>query len=149
MALFESPFLLGFEQFERTLNRISKTTGDGYPPYNIEQVAENGIRITIAVAGFAWDDLDLTVEDNQLVVRGKNSAEAPDRVFLHRGIAARQFQRSFVLADGIEVVSAALDNGLLSISLERPIVDPVVRTIDIQTSDAEPAAIETRTASGR
>jgi HSP20 family molecular chaperone IbpA len=149
MALFESPFLLGFEQFERTLNRISKTTGDGYPPYNIEQVAENGIRITIAVAGFAWDDLDLTVEDNQLVVRGKNSAEAPDRVFLHRGIAARQFQRSFVLADGIEVVSAALDNGLLSISLERPIVDPVVRTIDIQTSDAEPATIETRTASGR
>jgi len=149
MALFESPFLLGFEQFERTLNRISKTTGDGYPPYNIEQVAENGIRITIAVAGFARDDLDLTVEDNQLVVRGKNSAEAPDRVFLHRGIAARQFQRSFVLADGIEVVSAALDNGLLSISLERPIVDPVVRTIDIQTSDAEPATIETRTASGR
>jgi len=149
MALFESPFLLGFEQFERTLNRISKTTGDGYPPYNIEQVAENGIRITIAVAGFAWDDLDLTVEDNQLVVRGKNSAEAPDRVFLHRGIAARQFQRSFVLADGIEVVSAALGNGLLSISLERPIVDRVVRTIDIQTSDAEPATIETRTASGR
>ena len=149
MALFESPFLLGFEQFERTLNRISKTTGDGYPPYNIEQVAENGIRITIAVAGFARDDLDLTVEDNQLVVRGKNSADAPDRVFLHRGIAARQFQRSFVLADGIEVVSAALDNGLLSISLERPIVDPVVRTIDIQTSDAEPATIETRTASGR
>ena len=149
MALFESPFLLGFEQFERTLNRISKTTGDGYPPYNIEQVAENGIRITIAVAGFAWDDLDLTVEDNQLVVRGKNSAEAPDRVFLHRGIAARQFQRSFVLADGIEVVSNALENGLLSISLERPIVDRVVRTIDIQTSDAETAAIETRTASGR
>jgi HSP20 family molecular chaperone IbpA len=150
MALFESPFLLGFEQFERTLNRISKTTGDGYPPYNVEQVAENGIRITIAVAGFARDDLDLTVEDNQLVVRGKNSADAPDRVFLHRGIAARQFQRSFVLADGIEVVGAALDNGLLGISLERPIVAPVVRTIDIQTSDAaEPATIETRTASGR
>ncbi|MBT3397005.1 MAG: Hsp20 family protein, partial [Alphaproteobacteria bacterium] len=121
MTLFESPFLLGFEQFERTLNRISKTTGDGYPPYNIEQVAENGIKITIAVAGFARDDLDLTVEDNQLVVRGKNSADAPDRIFLHRGIAARQFQRSFVLADGIEVVGAALDNGLLSISLERPV----------------------------
>ena len=150
MALFESPFLLGFEQFERTLNRISKTTGDGYPPYNIEQVAENGIKITIAVAGFARDDLDLTIEDNQLVVRGKNSTEAADRVFLHRGIAARQFQRSFVLADGIEVVGAALDNGLLSISLERAIVDPVVRTIDIETTDAgEPAAIETRTAQGR
>ena len=150
MALFESPFLLGFEQFERTLNRISKTTGDGYPPYNIEQVAEQGIKITIAVAGFGRDDLDLTVEDNQLVVRGKNSAEAADRVFLHRGIAARQFQRSFVLADGIEVIGAALDNGLLSISLERPIVEPVVRTIDIQTTDAgEPAAIETRTAHGR
>ena len=150
MTLFESPFLLGFEQFERTLNRISKTTGDGYPPYNIEQVAENGIKITIAVAGFPRDNLDLTVEDNQLVVGGKNSADAPDRIFLHRGIAARQFQRSFVLADGIEVVSAALDNGLLSISLERPVAEPVVRTIDIQTTEAgEPATIETRTASGR
>jgi len=150
MALFESPFLLGFEQFERTLNRISKNTGDGYPPYNIEQVAENGIKITIAVAGFARDNLDLTVEDNQLVVRGKNSAGATDRVFLHRGIAARQFQRSFVLAEGIEVIGAALDNGLLSISLERPVVEPVVRTIDIQTTDAgEPAAIETHTARGR
>ena len=149
MTLFESPFLLGFEHFERTLNRISKSTGDGYPPYNIEQTAENGIRITIAVAGFGRDDLDLTVEDNQLVVRGKHSAEGKDRVYLHRGIAARQFQRSFVLADGIEVVGAALDNGLLSIELERPRADSVVRTIDIKTSGSgEPATIETGQASG-
>ena len=107
MTLFESPFLLGFEQFERTLNRIAKSAGDGYPPYNIEQVGENGIRITIAVAGFTKDDLDVAVEENQLVIRGKHRGENDDRVFLHRGIAARQFQRAFVLADGIEVVGAA------------------------------------------
>ena len=143
MALFESPFLLGFEQFERTLNRISKTTGDGYPPYNIEQVAENGIRITIAVAGFAWDDLDLTVEDNQLVVRGKNSADAPDRVFLHRGIAARQFQRSFVLAEGIDIIGAKLDNGLLHIELERIVPELEILTIKIESGKTNPAKTKT------
>lgn len=150
MTLFESPFLLGFEHFERTLNRVTKSAGDGYPPYNIEQSGENGIRITIAVAGFARDDLDLTVEENQLVVRGKHAADDKDRIFLHRGIAARQFQRSFVLADGIEVVGANLDNGLLRIDLARPQAEAIVRTIEIQSSGtAEPATIETRSASGR
>ena len=122
MTLFESPFLLGFEQFERTLNRIAKSAGDGYPPYNIEQIGENGIRITVAVAGFTKDDLDVALEDNQLVIRGKHRVDADEdrnRVFLHRGIAARQFQRAFVLADGIEVRGASLDNGLLSIDLAR------------------------------
>ncbi|MSP20620.1 MAG: Hsp20 family protein [Alphaproteobacteria bacterium] len=134
MTLFESPFLLGFEQFERTLNRIAKSAGDGYPPYNIEQVGDNGIRITIAVAGFTKDDLDVAVEENQLVIRGKHRGEHDDqnRVFLHRGIAARQFQRAFVLADGIEVVGAGLDNGLLSIDLERPTAEQVSRKIEIK-----------------
>lgn len=133
MTLFESPFLLGFEQFERTLNRIAKSAGDGYPPYNIEQVGENGLRITVAVAGFTKDDLDVAVEENQLVIRGKHRGEHDDqRVFLHRGIAARQFQRAFVLADGIEVVGAALDNGLLSVDLERPTAEQVSRKIEIR-----------------
>ncbi len=134
MTLFESPFLLGFEQFERTLNRIAKSAGDGYPPYNIEQLGDNGIRITIAVAGFTKDDLDVAVEENQLVIRGKHRGEHDDqnRVFLHRGIAARQFQRAFVLADGIEVVGAGLDNGLLSIDLERPTAEQVSRKIEIK-----------------
>ena len=155
MSVFNSPLLLGFEHFERILDRASKASAEGYPPYNIEQFGENALRITLAVAGFSMGDLNVSVEDNQLFIRGRLEDAVGDgdgdenRVCLHRGIASRQFQRSFVLADGIEVVSAALDNGLLSISLERPIVDPVVRTIDIQTSDAEPATIETRTASGR
>ena len=155
MSVFNSPLLLGFEHFERILDRASKASAESYPPYNIEQFGENALRITLAVAGFSMGDLNVSVEDNQLFIRGRLEDAVGDgdgdenRVCLHRGIASRQFQRSFVLADGIEVVSAALDNGLLSISLERPIVDPVVRTIDIQTSDAEPATIETRTASGR
>jgi len=135
MTLFESPFLLGFEQFERTLNRIAKSAGDGYPPYNIEQLGENGIRITIAVAGFTKDDLDVALEDNQLVIRGKHRIDGDEdrnRVFLHRGIAARQFQRAFVLADGIEVRGAALDNGLLSIDLERPDAAAISRKIEIK-----------------
>ncbi len=141
MTLFESPFLLGFEQFERTLNRIAKSAGDGYPPYNIEQVGDDGIRITIAVAGFTKDDLDVALEENQLVIRGKRRGEQDeqDRVFLHRGIAARQFQRAFVLADGIEVVGAALDSGLLSIDLRRPSPETVSRKIEIKA----PAKTET------
>ena len=133
MTLFESPFLLGFEQFERTLNRIAKSAGDGYPPYNIEQVGDDGIRITIAVAGFTKDDLDVALEENQLVIRGKRRGEQDeqDRVFLHRGIAARQFQRAFVLADGMEVTGARLDNGLLELHLERPEPRRVVRRIQI------------------
>ncbi len=134
MTLFESPFLLGFEQFERSLNRIAKSAGDGYPPYNIEQIGDSGLRITIAVAGFNRDDLEVTVEENQLVIRGRHQSEGDvkDRVFIHRGIAARQFQRAFVLADGIQVAGASLDNGLLNIDLERPEAEPVSRRIDIK-----------------
>ncbi|MCB9948284.1 MAG: Hsp20 family protein [Rhodospirillaceae bacterium] len=130
LSLFNSPLLLGFEQFERTLDRVAKASTDGYPPYNIEQLGEDGIRIVLAVAGFSANDLQVQVEDSQLVVRGKQ-AEDQDRVYLHRGIASRQFQRAFVLADGIEVVSAQLDNGLLSVELRRPPPSARVRTIEI------------------
>ena len=119
LSLFNSPFLLGFDQLERALDRVSKASADGYPPYNIEQVDENSIRITLAVAGFSRDELSVTVEDTQLFVRGRQ-VDDTDRVYLHRGIAARQFQRSFVLADGIEIVGAEVDNGLLHIDLARP-----------------------------
>ena len=132
VSLFNSPLLLGFEQFEQALDRISKTASDGYPPYNVEQVDERRLRITLAVAGFAADDLEVQIQDSQLVVRGKQRDDA-DKVYLHRGIAARQFQRSFVLAEGIEVAGAALDNGLLHIELARPVSEPDVRTIQIDT----------------
>src|ERR1700757_2005914 len=131
LSLFNSPLLLGFDHFERVLDRVSKASSDGYPPYNIEQLGENALRITLAVAGFAINDLTITIEDNQLVVRGKQSDDA-ERVYLHRGIAGRQFQRSFVLAEGIEVRGAQLDNGLLHIDLDRPEVESRVRTIEIQ-----------------
>jgi len=137
ISLLNSPFLLGFEQVERTLDRITKTSGEGYPPYNIEQIGEDGLRITLAVAGFSRDDLTIQLEDNQLVIRGKQQDD-PSRIYLHRGIAARQFQRSFVLVDGIEVVGADLDNGLLHIDLKRPIPESRVRTIEIKgTSKAK------------
>lgn len=116
---FNSPFLLGFDQLERVLDRVAKSGNDAYPPYNIEQVDEDRLRITLAVAGFGEDELAVTIEDNQLVIRGKQAEDA-ERTFLHRGIAARQFQRAFVLADGIEVLQAQLENGLLSIELQRP-----------------------------
>jgi HSP20 family molecular chaperone IbpA len=128
---FNSPLLLGFDHFERVLDRISKTSAEGYPPYNIEQVGDSGLRITLAVAGFSMDDLSVSLEDNQLVVRGRQSEDESGRVFLHRGIAARQFQRSFVLAEGIEVSGAALDNGLLHVDLVRPNPEPRVRSIPI------------------
>lgn len=131
MTSFNSPYLLGFDQIERMVERVAKATSDGYPPYNIEQRGENELRITLAVAGFSMDDLTVQVEGNQLLIRGKQSDD-PDRIFLHRGIAARQFQRSFVLADGIEVTSASLDNGLLHIELERPQPEDSVRTIEIE-----------------
>jgi HSP20 family molecular chaperone IbpA len=137
LSLFNHPLLLGFEQFERTLDRISKA-GEGYPPYNIEQRGERGFRITLAVAGFAREDLSVQLEDNQLVIRGKQGEEG-ERVFLHRGIAARQFQRSFVLADGIEVSGASLDNGLLNIDLVRPLSETKVRKIEITAGGAGPA----------
>jgi len=132
VALFNSPLLLGFEHFERALDRVNKISSDGYPPYNIEQLGENALRITLAVAGFLMIDLNITVEDNQLVVRGKQTDDA-QRVYLHRGIAARQFQRSFVLAEGIEVSGALLDNGLLHIDLVRPEVESRVRIVEIQS----------------
>jgi HSP20 family molecular chaperone IbpA len=115
LSLFNSPLMLGFDHFERTLERIAKN-GDGYPPYNIERIGENGLRITLAVAGFSADDLAIVLVENQLVVRGRQQDD-PERIYLHRGIAARQFQRTFVLAEGIEVKSADLENGLLSVDL--------------------------------
>jgi HSP20 family molecular chaperone IbpA len=129
---FNSPFLLGFEHLERLLERTAKTAGDGYPPYNIEDSGDDRLRITLAVAGFASDELAVTVEDKQLVIRGKQT-ESGDRTFLHRGIAARQFQRAFVLAEGIEVTGAELENGLLSIELSRPRAEALTRTIEIRT----------------
>jgi HSP20 family molecular chaperone IbpA len=141
MTLFNSPLLLGFDHFERALDRVSKVSSDGYPPYNIEQIGDNALRITLAVAGFAMSDLSLTVEDNQLVVRGKQTDDET-RVYLHRGIAARQFQRSFVLAEGIEVRGAWLDSGLLHIDLTRPRPETRVRTIPISDSAAEPDNVE-------
>jgi HSP20 family molecular chaperone IbpA len=137
LSLFNSPLLLGFEHFERALDRVNKAAGDGYPPYNIEQLGENELRITLAVAGFTMADLTITIEDNQLVIRGKQTDDG-QRIYLHRGIAARQFQRSFVLAEGIEVRGAWLDNGLLHVDLVRPNVEPRVRTIPIR--DGETAA---------
>ena len=133
VSLFSSPLLLGFDHFERALDRVSKTAADGYPPYNIEQTGEDALRITLAVAGFTMADLSITIEDNQLVVRGRQ-AEETDRVYLHRGIAARQFQRSFILADGIEVKGAWLDNGLLHVDLVRPESESRVRTIEIAST---------------
>ena len=119
LSLFNSPLLLGFDQFERTIERISKASAEGYPPYNIERLGDDQLRITLAVAGFGIEDLEILLEDNQLTVHGKQT-DAPDRVYLHRGIAARQFQRSFVIAEGIEVAGASLDKGLLHVDLNRP-----------------------------
>ena len=135
LSIFNSPLLLGFDHFERALDRVSKVAADGYPPYNVEQTGDNTLRITLAVAGFAMDDLGIRVEDNQLVVRGKQTDDK--KLYLHRGIAARQFQRSFVLAEGIEVAGAWLDNGLLHIDLVRPSLESRVRTVEIkQAGDA-------------
>jgi len=125
------PYLLGFEQLERLVERTAKGGSDGYPPYNIESVAENAYRITLAVAGFREDDMAITVEDRQLVIRGRQGDDDQDRVFLHRGIAGRAFQRSFVLADGVEVAGANMEHGLLHIDLKRAVPDTVVQTIRI------------------
>ncbi len=130
LSLFDSPMFLGFDHFEETFNRLRKSASDGYPPYNIEQTHENGLRITLAVAGFTMDDLEVEVEKNQLIIRGRQQEEE-DRVYLHRGIAARQFQRSFVLADGIEVHGASVDNGLLHIEMERKEPESTARKIEI------------------
>ncbi len=130
-AHFSSPFLLGFEHLEGLLERTAKAASDGYPPYNIEQAGPDMLRITLAVAGFSRDMLDVFTDENQLVIRGRQT-ETPDSTYLHRGIAARQFQRAFVLADGIEVTGAELKNGLLSIELARPRPESVTRKIEIR-----------------
>ena len=132
LSVFNSPLLLGFDHFEQLLDRVAKSANDGYPPYNIERVAADGLRITLAVAGFTQQDLEILNEDNQLIVRGRQH-EDEKRVYVHRGIAARQFQRSFVLAEGIEIAGASLDNGLLHIDLVRPRPETVSRGINITT----------------
>ena len=139
LSLFNSPLLLGFDHFERTLDRVSKSSADGYPPYNIEQIGPDQLRITVAVAGFTSQDLSVQTENNQLVIRGRQTEDDKDRVYLHRGIAARQFQRSFVLADGIEVTGASTDNGLLHIDLKRPMPETRVKTVEIKTAAETPS----------
>ena len=136
LSLFNSPFLLGFDDLERALDRVSKSSSDGYPPYNIERIGENDMRISLAVAGFSKDQLSVSIEDTQLVIRGRQIDE-PDREFLHRGIATRQFQRSFVLAEGIEITGAELDNGLLHVNVKRPVVETQTRTIEIRTAASQ------------
>jgi len=138
MTAFSSPLLLGFDTMEKTLERVAKSA-DGYPPYNIERIrsSDGGVeklRITLAVAGFSDSELDVTTEENQLIIRGRQ-AEETEREFLHRGIAARQFQRTFVLADGMRVIGAELRNGLLSIDLDRPQPERLVRKINISLKD--------------
>jgi len=140
LSLFNSPLLLGFDHFERTLDRVSKASADGYPPYNIEQIGCDRLRITVAVAGFNGNDLSVQVEENQLVIRGRQGEEEKDRVYLHRGIAARQFQRSFVLADGIEVTGASADNGLLHVDLKRIVPETRVKTIKIEPAAKPPSS---------
>jgi HSP20 family molecular chaperone IbpA len=136
VSLFSSPLLLGFEQVERLLDRATKTAGDGYPPYNIVRYpAENGgadhLGITLAVAGFGTESLEVTVEDNQLLITGRQTADTGGE-YLHRGIAARQFARSFVLADGMEVVNAELKDGLLTVKVRRIEPERLVRRIEIK-----------------
>ena len=135
LSLFDSPLFLGFDQFERTLDRIKKTANEGYPPYNIEQIGPDGLRITLAVAGFTMADLDVEIEHNQLTIRGKQ-ADEDGKVYLHRGIAARQFQRTFVLADGIQIHGATLDNGLLHIDMQRIEPESAARKIEISSTSS-------------
>lgn len=132
LTLGTHPFLLGFEQLERLVERTAKASGDGYPPFNIEQTSERSYRITLAVAGFREEDLSITVEDRQLVIRGRSRDDGAERVFLHRGIAARQFQRTFVLADNVEVGEAVMENGLLHVDLTQAPPETVVQTIRIR-----------------
>ena len=131
LSFASHPFLLGFEELDRLVERTAKSGNEGYPPYNIEQIGEAAYRITLAVAGFAEEDLEITVEDSQLVIRGRQQDDSAGRVFLHRGIAARQFQRSFVLADGVEVGAARLEQGLLHVDLTREVPETVVQRIEI------------------
>ncbi len=134
LTLTSHPFLLGFDQLERLVERTAKSGNEGYPPFNIEQVSENNYRITLAVAGFGEDDLSITIEDRQLVVRGRQTDDTEGRVYLHRGIAGRQFQKSFVLADGVDVGEARMNNGLLHIDLERAVPETIIQKIKIKTT---------------
>ena len=132
MSVFNSPFLLGFEQFERSIDRISKLSSDSYPPYNIEQLSSNLLRITIAVAGFEKKDLEISLEGNQLQIKGFRPEDDSDKIFIHRGIATRQFQRNFILAEGIEVDEASMENGLLFVDLSQPINNEESKKIEIK-----------------
>ncbi len=139
VTALSSPFLLGFDDIERALDKVTKSSADGYPPYNIERIAAAAgqpekLRITLAVAGFARDQIEVTIEESQLMIRGRQQDDKT-REFLHRGIAARQFQRSFLLAEGMQVLGADLAQGLLSIDLVRPQPERIVRTIEISTRD--------------
>jgi HSP20 family molecular chaperone IbpA len=134
LTLGTQPFLLGFEQLERLVERAAKSGTDGYPPYNIEQTSDRSYRITLAVAGFTEADLSITVEDRQLTIRGRQSDDGEGRVFLHRGIASRQFQRTFVLAEGVDVGEAVMENGLLHVDLTRHVPETVVQTVPIKRS---------------
>ncbi|NVK20669.1 MAG: Hsp20 family protein [Methylocystaceae bacterium] len=145
LSVFNSPLLLGFDHFEQVLDRVSKSSAEGYPPYNIEQTASNSLRISLAVAGFSMEDLSVTIEDNQLMVRGRNTQDDSDRIFIHRGIAARQFQRSFVLAEGVEVKAARLEKGLLHVDLELPIPETQVRNIPIEDMEKPKVPANTKT----
>ena len=143
LSVFDSPLFLGFDHFEKTFDRLRKTANEGYPTYNIEQIGENGLRITLAVAGFTMDDLEIELEKNQLTIRGRQD-EDEGKTYLHRGIAARQFQRSFVLADGIEVGGASMDNGLLHIDMKRVEPERTARKIEISGAPkgSRPQAID-------
>lgn len=153
LTLFDSPLFLGFDHFEKTFDRVIKSANEGYPPYNIEQIGDDGLLISLAVAGFSMDELDVEVEHNQLTIRGKQIDEQ-ERIFLHRGIATRQFQRSFILADGIEVQGASLDKGLLNIHLVRVLPESNARKINISSTEkaapekAKPKAIEGKVSTG-
>ncbi len=132
LTLGAHPYLLGFDELERLVERTAKSGNDGYPPYNIEQTSATSYRITLAVAGFREEDLAITLEDRQLVIRGRQHDDSEGRIFLHRGIAARQFQRSFVLADGVEVGEAVIENGLLHVDLTKAQPETIVQTINIK-----------------
>ena len=132
LSLGAYPHMLGFEQLERLLERTAKSGNEGYPPFNIEQTSHRSYRITLAVAGFSESDLSITVEDRQLVIKGRQRDDSADRIFLHRGIAARQFQRSFVLAEGVDVGDAIIENGLLHVDLTQNLPETVVQTIKIK-----------------
>ena len=141
LSVFDSPLLLGFDHFERVLDRAKASSG--LSSYNIEQLSEEDIRITLAVAGFKIADLEVEIEDNQLVIRGRQSEEPDSRVYIHRGIASRQFQRSFVIAEGIQVVGAKLSDGLLHLDLRRPIPEPKITKINIESGDHENSSATT------